>query len=787
MGAGAPPAPAGGRLGAVRHPHRLQPGKRPGRGDPAKLEELQELFIQEAVKYRVLPTDDRSIERLNPATAGRPDPMGDRTSLTLSQGMAGMSENVFINVKNRSFSITADLEIPPDGANGVVLAQAGRFGGWSLYLKEGRPTFCYNYLGLERYTVAAAQALPPGRASVRMNFDYDGGGIAKGGTATLLVDGRPVASGRVERTQPITFSADETAGVGVDDATPVTTDYPERDDAFTGTVVKVVVEVKPIGAAVKAEADAAQHETGVKRALADEGRPGPAPRPGSGRRASTGGEGDGRMSASERSHRMTTRALSLTLLATLVLATAAAAASVELYSVQFAEKRTVDLGMKRTAAAPAAGLTAEVRYENGQAAVTLEYTAMKPAVLFAGDVTCYVVWAVTRDGAAENLGELVVREDRGEVEMRTGQKAFALMVTAEPYSLVPRPSEMVMWTSTESTDRRAPSSQFTYAAFDPAPAHGLDSISTVAYDSTVPPELLQARKAHELAQRLGAAELADTFFSDATVSLNQANNFAQSNPRSKNTFDFSRRSIQASNEAIRQTTRILAERKAAAEAAARKAELDRLAADASQAQADADAAAKEAERQRAHATQALAELDRQRAEMTASLAAMREERAALTADMERIRQEKLGLSNRLQDALGKVASTQSSARGYIVNLPDILFDVNQATLKPEAKIAIAKLAGILLVMPDLNLRVEGHTDSTGTAEHNQKLSEERARAVVAFVTEQGVEASRLTSFGYGPTRPLADNDSAEGRKKNRRVEIVVGEGTIQEAAAPATP
>ena len=400
---------------------------------------------------------------------------------------------------------------------------------------------------------------------------------------------------------------------------------------------------------------------------------------------------------------------------------------------------------------------------------------MKPAVLFAGDVTCYVVWAVTRDGAAENLGELVVREVKGEVTMSTGQKAFALLITAEPYYLVPRPSELVVWMSAASTDKRATSSLFTYTAFLPAPEHGLDSISMVAYDSTIPPELLQARKAHEVAGRLGAAELADTFFSDATAALEQADNFARDNPRSKNTFDFARRSIQASNEAIRKTTKLLAERKAAEEAAARKAELDKLSSDASQAQAEATQA-------QAAAQQALAELERQRAEMNESLGRMRAEREALAAEMEAMRREKLGLKDRLQDALSKVASTQSSARGYIVNLPDILFDVNQATLKPEAKVAIAKLAGILLVMPDFNLRVEGHTDSTGTAEHNQKLSEQRAQSVVAFVTEQGVEASRLTGFGYGPTRPLADNESAEGRKKNRRVEIVVAEGQIQEAA-----
>jgi arylsulfatase len=237
--------------------------------NPEKLKEMQDIFLQEAIKNRVLPIDDRVVDRVNAATAGRPDLMEGRTSLTLSEGMDSMSENVFINIKNRSLSITADVEIPEGGADGVIIAQGGRFGGWSLYLEDGKPTYTYNFLGLEQYKVAAPQAVPAGKATVRMNFDYDGGGLGKGGTATILVNGEQVASGRIERTQPMIFSADETAGVGVDDATPVTADYEERDNAFTGKIFEVVVDVQPIGAAVKAEADAAQKEAAVKKALSD--------------------------------------------------------------------------------------------------------------------------------------------------------------------------------------------------------------------------------------------------------------------------------------------------------------------------------------------------------------------------------------------------------------------------------------------------------------------------------------------------------------------------------------
>lgn len=221
--------------------------------NPAKLKEMQDLFMQEAIRNRVLPIDDRFMERLVPSMVGRPDVMGDRTSLTLSEGMVGMSEGVFINIKNRSFSITADVEVKDGSAGGVILAQAGRFGGWTLYVKSGKPAFCYNFLGLESTTIASDTALAPGKSTIRMNFDYDGGGIGKGGTASILINGKATGSGRIARTQGMIFSADETAGVGIDDATPVTSDYKERDNGFTGTIHKVVVDVKPIGAATKAQ------------------------------------------------------------------------------------------------------------------------------------------------------------------------------------------------------------------------------------------------------------------------------------------------------------------------------------------------------------------------------------------------------------------------------------------------------------------------------------------------------------------------------------------------------
>jgi arylsulfatase len=213
--------------------------------NPAKLRELQALFMQEAAKYHALPLDDRSIERMDPRLAGRPDLMGDRTSLTLYPGMTGMMENTFLNVKGRSLTITADVQIPQGGANGVILAQGGRFGGWSLYLKDGKPAYTYNWVGLERFTVAAPEPLPAGKATIVLDFAYDGGGRGQGATATLTINGTRVAEGRIAKTNAFVFSLDEGADVGIDEDTPVTEVYQAGvRSRFTGTIDRVTLQVR---------------------------------------------------------------------------------------------------------------------------------------------------------------------------------------------------------------------------------------------------------------------------------------------------------------------------------------------------------------------------------------------------------------------------------------------------------------------------------------------------------------------------------------------------------------
>jgi arylsulfatase len=221
--------------------------------NPQKLAELKAVFLEEAAKYHVLPMDDRVFERLDAAAVGRPDLMAGRTSMTLSQGMTGMMEGVFINVKNRSKTITAELEVPQAGANGTILAQGGRFGGWSLYVRDGVPAYDYNYLGLKQTSIVAGRSLTPGKVTVKFDFAYDGGGPGKGGLGTLYVNGEKVAEGRIENTQAGMFSADETADVGIDLGTPVVEAIgSEARSKFNGSVPKVTVEVssgKPPAAA----------------------------------------------------------------------------------------------------------------------------------------------------------------------------------------------------------------------------------------------------------------------------------------------------------------------------------------------------------------------------------------------------------------------------------------------------------------------------------------------------------------------------------------------------------
>jgi outer membrane protein OmpA-like peptidoglycan-associated protein len=448
---------------------------------------------------------------------------------------------------------------------------------------------------------------------------------------------------------------------------------------------------------------------------------------------------------------------------------------VSLSTVQFPEKETVEVGFAATSHAPKAEIKADVEAREAQTTVEMSFKKMRPAVLFAGDVTSFVVWAVTRDGKFENLGELWVREENGSASYSTGLKEFAMLITAEPHAMVDEPSELlVFFSQAPEKPKGGRVTPVQFARFAPAPKYGVESIANINYTGDTPLDLLQAQKAYELAQRASAEKYAPGLMSEAKITLAQANSLAAASNRRKEMVDYSRRTVSLSSEAIRVTKRRIEEKELEERIAARKAEMDAL-----------ESRARSAESMAATAKTDLEQTRAQKAAMDAEMVRLRQEKASLEASkatLEKQRadleKQKAELQSRLQGALSRVAETKSSARGFIVNLPDILFDLNQATLKPEAKITIAKLSGIMLLMSELNVRIEGHTDSTGSASYNQTLSQKRAESVLTFLTENGLAGSRMTAVGYGMDRPIADNATADGRAKNRRVELVIAEGQI---------
>lgn len=473
--------------------------------------------------------------------------------------------------------------------------------------------------------------------------------------------------------------------------------------------------------------------------------------------------------------------------ALMLLSGAGEAIEVTLNQVTFPERNEIEIDFARDQRAPEAMMVAEVKHREGQADMNIRFREMKPAILFGGDVTCYVLWAVTRDGTVENMGELWVREASETVEYSTGQKSFAMIVTAEAHPLVSEPSELVMFRSLAAKAKKATSAEFTFSGFAPAPEIEYPSVARVIWYRTEPLDLRQAEKAYELAVEAGAEAYAPTQLLRARTSLAQARSFSAVK-KGKATVDYSRRSLALSAEALQVTTRSKEAEAIEAEIAGRRAEMEALTARAGEAEASAAAASAAL----AEANRAIEEVQRSHTEAEAAVLAaqgeltrIESERVALVASVSALEnqsaaleREKAELSTRLQGALSQVADTQQSARGMIVSLPDILFDTNEATLKNEAKVVIAKLAGILLILPELNLRVEGHTDSTGSADYNQGLSERRASSVRDFLAQQGIGGQRMVAVGYGLTRPVADNSTREGRASNRRVEIIIAEGEV---------
>jgi outer membrane protein OmpA-like peptidoglycan-associated protein len=432
------------------------------------------------------------------------------------------------------------------------------------------------------------------------------------------------------------------------------------------------------------------------------------------------------------------------------------AAEVNLTAVTFPDGRTIDIPMARTNAAPnAAMLEAAVNAKEGQSEVTVSFKKMEPALLFGGDVSSYVVWAVTRDGAVENLGELIVDQsnDSGSGKYRTGKKQFALLVTAEPYYLVGKPGEVVIATSMAADPKKAASAPFTFSGFRPTEMTGkvdTDTIAGLTYKDKKPVALVQAERAMALAERTGAADLNPTAMAQARTTLAQAQNSVLSGGSSKAISDYARRTVALCSEAMRDLAR---KREADAEAAKRAA--------------------------LAESQMTVAQLREAQAKLEADKAKLMAEQAKLMAEQAQLKKEKEELEGRLKNSMSAIMDTRESARGAVMSLPGISFETGQAALKPTAQLTLAKLAGIAQVFPNINMRIEGYTDSTGSAATNQKLSEARAKSVYDFLKAQGVAETRLAFQGLGPEYPVADNATNEGRAKNRRVEIVAAEGEIK--------
>ena len=453
------------------------------------------------------------------------------------------------------------------------------------------------------------------------------------------------------------------------------------------------------------------------------------------------------------------RVIAATTIATFVWCGAAVAADPALTSVSYPEKQTTTLIFAKTDAAPAkASLKGSVKYEAGQARISLSFSNMEPAVLFGGDIAAYVVWAVSKSAAPENMGELIVTKKgaSGSFEAATPKKDFALMVTAEPYFLVSRPFDLVVFSSAPKDPAKTPGTTFVFQDFRPGPKAGVTSIAGLKYEDKTPVPVRQAESVLALIDRLHAGQVNPDAVKQATVALGEA----KAAKNDKTIADASRRSISLSADALREWGRTR-DQLAVADAAAKQA---------------AEKAALEAKN--AATSQKLSATEAEKAAIATQRDQISHERDQIAKDREQIKSERDALAARLSGALGQVADTKSTARGTVTSLSGVLFDTGKTTLKPDAKITLAKLAGVMLVFSKTTMQVEGYTDNVGTEASNIKLSEARAKAVRDYLESQGIASNRLSSVGKGPADPVAGNDTPDGRAKNRRVEIVSSEPSL---------
>jgi outer membrane protein OmpA-like peptidoglycan-associated protein len=478
------------------------------------------------------------------------------------------------------------------------------------------------------------------------------------------------------------------------------------------------------------------------------------------------------------------------LLTAALLAPAASGAEVRLQSVAFPEGSRVDVPFAGTGRAPTgATVEAEVRAEGTRTRIALAWKRLPPALLFGGDVTAYVLWGVATNGTVEHLGELFPREPKGNAEFATGRKSFALMVTAEPYPGVARPSELVVFTGEAPKPEKARSEPFTFTQLSAGAMPSTPSIATAEWTSREPLELLQARAVLARAQRLKEGDADQSTVREARFALAEAESAARGGRVSAPLAE-ARRATALASEAIREVERRRAAEEAArleAEARAKEAARKARAEDEAERRRQAEAALAEIEELRRQAASDLQQTRQASAALELARAQLEEERSLLRERQTLLEREREELSTRLADALERVAPTARSERGLVVSLSGASFESGRATLTPAARVTIGKLAGILLMSPGSSVRVEGHTDSSGSAAANRKLSSERARNVADLLREHGIDGDRIAFEGFGADRPVAPNATASDRARNRRVEVVLTGAAVEEKPGALSP
>src|SRR5277367_1096659 len=440
--------------------------------------------------------------------------------------------------------------------------------------------------------------------------------------------------------------------------------------------------------------------------------------------------------------------------------------------------------MTGTSVMPQANGEAKVqaRANAGLTNIELSVKGMTPPSSIGAEYLTFVLWAVTPDGRTGNLGEVLINKNgEGKLTATTSAQTFSMIITAEPYFAVRVPSEIVvleMETRKNTKGKLFPVTSYKLMKRSQYAKLG-NPLALTPDLSRVPLEMYEARNAVDIAKDRGAAKYASDIFSKAVASLQMAENALTSNADKKQIISTSKQAVQFAEDARafsaerQDQLRIAAEKQAAADKA--RAEAEAVAAtDAAAAKAKADAEAKrQAELAAAKQAQMQAEADAAATKAKAEADALKAKEDAARAEAERARQAAADLRAQLLEQFNRVLPTIDTPRGLQVNMGDVLFDTGKFKLRMEAQLGLAKLSGIVLSHPGLNLAVEGYTDTTGTAAFNQTLSEQRANAVRDYLIQQGLDAGSVTAQGFGPANPVASNDTPQGRQQNRRVEIII--------------